>query len=83
MIDRSKKLPAFFHENSNGRQFVREWILALSSEDRKRFDRWKDRARDFLRRRGGMVLLHAFIKKTRKTPERDLRLATTRMKEMN
>ena len=36
MLDRSKKLPAFFYENANGRQPVREWILALSAEDRKR-----------------------------------------------
>ena len=35
MIDRSKKLSAFFYENGSGRQPVREWILELSSEDRK------------------------------------------------
>ena len=35
MIDRSRKLPAFFYENANGRQPVREWILELSPEDRK------------------------------------------------
>lgn len=31
---------------------------------------------------GRMVLLHGFIKKTRKTPEPDLRLALRRMKEV-
>ena len=35
MIDRFKKLPAFFYENATGRQPVREWILELSPEDRK------------------------------------------------
>jgi phage-related protein len=35
MIDRSKKLPAFFYETSRGRAPVREWILALSPADRK------------------------------------------------
>ncbi|MCX6611892.1 MAG: type II toxin-antitoxin system RelE/ParE family toxin [Acidobacteria bacterium] len=35
MIDRSKKLPAFFYENASGRQPVREWILELSLEDRQ------------------------------------------------
>jgi hypothetical protein len=35
VIDRSKKLPAFFYETSNGNQPVRDWILALSPEDRK------------------------------------------------
>jgi phage-related protein len=39
LIDRSKKLPAFFYENTTGRQPVREWILALSEEDRKRVGR--------------------------------------------
>jgi phage-related protein len=31
---------------------------------------------------GRMVLLHGFIKKTQKTPDADLALATQRMKEM-
>ena len=32
--------------------------------------------------RGRMVLLHGFIKKTKKTPAQDLRLALKRMKEI-
>jgi phage-related protein len=32
--------------------------------------------------RGHMVLLHSFIKKTLKTPGKDLRLALKRMKEI-
>ncbi|MFN0167495.1 MAG: type II toxin-antitoxin system RelE/ParE family toxin [Bryobacteraceae bacterium] len=32
---------------------------------------------------GRMVLLHGFIKKTQKTPSQDLKLALTRMKEVN
>jgi phage-related protein len=39
LIDRSKKLPAFFYENANGLQPVRKWILTLSPEDRKRVGR--------------------------------------------
>ena len=35
MVDRSKKLPAFFFENAGGNQPVREWLLTLSTEDRK------------------------------------------------
>jgi len=31
---------------------------------------------------GHMVLLHAFIKKTQKTPAADLALATTRLKDI-
>lgn len=33
--------------------------------------------------RNRMVLLHGFVKKTRKTPPKDLRLAITRFKEVN
>ena len=35
MIDRSKKLPAFFYESPGGNQPVRDWIKGLSSEDRQ------------------------------------------------
>jgi phage-related protein len=35
LIDRSKKLPAFFYENALGKRPVRQWILGLSLEDRK------------------------------------------------
>jgi phage-related protein len=39
VVDRSKKLPAFFYENASGRQPVKEWILELSSEARKSLGR--------------------------------------------
>lgn len=115
MIDRSKKLSAFFYENANGLAPVREWILALSPEDRKRVGRdiqkvefgwplgmpycrslgnglWEVRsdltdgkiARVIFSVAGGrMVLLHGFIKKTQKTPARDLNLALGRKKEVS
>jgi len=35
MIDRTKKLPARFYISQTGRNPVREWILELSSDDRK------------------------------------------------
>ena len=35
MIDRSKKLPAFYYESAVGNRPVREWILGLAVEDRK------------------------------------------------
>ena len=35
VIDRSKKLPAFFYQTSGGNEPVRDWILELSLEDRK------------------------------------------------
>ena len=39
MVDRSKKLPAFFYESAFGNRPVRNWILRLTSEDRKRIGR--------------------------------------------
>ena len=36
----------------------------------------------FCAHEGQMVLLHGFVKKTRKTPKGDLDLATNRMKEI-
>lgn len=35
MLDRSKKLPAFFYQTAAGVEPVRDWILSLSLEDRK------------------------------------------------
>ena len=35
MIDRSKKLPAFFYQTSSGSEPVRDWLLGLLPEDRK------------------------------------------------
>lgn len=114
-MDRSKKLPAFFYENANGRQPVREWLLDLSPEDRKIVGSdiqkvefgwplgmpycrslgdglWEVRSNladgkigrvVFCIVRKCMVLLHAFIKKTQKTPAHDLKLALKRMKEVS
>ena len=35
MIDRSKKLPAYFYETPSGNQPVKDWIKGLSSADRQ------------------------------------------------
>jgi phage-related protein len=110
LVDRSKKLPAFFYKNAHGREPVREWILDLSSENRKLVGRDIQRVEfgwplgmPYCRSLGNalwevrsdltdgttapvmreqMVLLHGFIKKTRKTPAQDLKLALKRMKEL-
>ncbi len=39
MVDRSKKLPAFFYETPRGNQPVRDLIRGLSPEDRQRVGR--------------------------------------------
>ena len=114
LIDRSKKLPAFFYQTPSGNQPVRDWIKGLSSEDRQLVGRdvqkvefgwpigmpycrslgnglWEVRSDltdgktgrvIFCLVRGRMVLLHGFIKKTQKTPAKDMDLALKRMKEV-
>ena len=114
MIDRSKKLAAFFYQTPSGREPVREWIKALSPEDRQIVGRdiqkvefgwpigmpycrslgkglWEVRSDlsggkiarvIFCTVRGRMALLHGFIKKTQKTPPKDLELALKRMNDM-
>ncbi len=114
MIDRSKKLPAFFYESPGGNQPVRAWIKGLSSEDRQAVGRdvqkvefgwpigmpycrslgsglWEVRSDladgktgriIFCVVLGHMVLLHGFVKKTQKTPAKDIELARKRMKEV-
>ena len=109
-----KKLPAFFYQNSNGREPVREWLLELDAESRRTVGRDVATA-DFgwpvgmplSRSLGGglhelrssitgkriarviymvheerLVLLHAFVKKTRRTPKADLDLARARGREI-
>ena len=114
MIDRSKKLPAFFYETPAGNEPVRVWFKGLSSADRQIAGRdvqkvefgwpigmpycrslgnglWEVRSDLTNGRigrvifgvvRGRMLLLHGFIKKTRKTPAKDMGLALKRMKEV-
>lgn len=108
-----KRLPARFFESNRGRVPVREWLLSLSSEDRKvigddirtaefgwpigmplcrsvknRKGLWEIRTNlpsgriarvFFCVHEGAMVLLHGFVKKTRKTPAGELKLAQRRM----
>ena len=96
MIDRSKKLPAFFYENSNGRQPVKEWILELSPEDRKRVGRDIQKVEfgwplgmPYCRGLGSGLwevrsdLTGGKIKKTQQTPAQDLKLALKRRKEID
>jgi phage-related protein len=115
MIDRKKKLPARFYVAPSGRLPVREWLLALSEEDRRTVGKdmqkvefgwpigmplcrslgeglWEVRSDlssgtigrvIFFLGSGQMVLLHGFIKKTRKTPQRDIDLALKRKREVS
>src|SRR5271157_4911499 len=105
-----KRLPARFYRSDNGHEPVREWLKALSREDRKVIgedikdvefswpigmplirslgrELWEVRSSlpqgriarvIFCVEHGGMVLLHGFIKKTQKTPQREIDLALKR-----
>jgi phage-related protein len=107
-----KRLPARFYRSDSGREPVREWLKALSAEDRKIVGEdikdvefawpigmplvgplgdglWEVRSNLtggrigrvlFAVEHSAMVLLHAFVKKTQKTPARDLDLARSRRK---
>ena len=109
-----KKVQARFYETAAGIKPVRDWILSLAVEDRRRIGKdiqkvefgwpigmpycralgqglWEvlsdlsDGTRGrviFSFREGEMVLLHGFMKKTRKTPSQDIALALRRMKEI-
>jgi len=109
-----KRLPAFFYALPSGREPVREWLKALSADDRKIVGEdikdvefawpigmplcrplgrglWEVRSTLtqgriarvlFSEHDGRMVLLHAIIKKTQKTPSGDLELALKRMREI-
>ena len=113
-MNEQKHLPARFFESETGRTPVREWLLTLSSEDRKtvgddirtaefgwpvgmplgrsikgRKGLWEIRSSlsdgriarvFFCIHDGSMVLLHGFVKKTQKTPDRELMVATKRMR---
>ncbi|MCH8239217.1 MAG: type II toxin-antitoxin system RelE/ParE family toxin [Proteobacteria bacterium] len=113
-MSEDKRLPARFFASGTGRVPVREWLLSLSSEDRKTIGDdirtaefgwpvgmplccsikdqkglWEIRSSlsngriarvFFCVHDGSMVLLHGFMKKTQKTPDRELDVAKKRMR---
>jgi phage-related protein len=116
MEQKRKRVPAIFYRTAGGTEPVRDWLKALSREDRHligtdiatvefgwpigmpvcrsitgRKGLWEIRsglpnkriARVlFCIHDGQLVLLHGFVKKTRKTPDEDLDLAMKRKKEI-
>ncbi|NKC16499.1 MAG: type II toxin-antitoxin system RelE/ParE family toxin [Gammaproteobacteria bacterium] len=116
MPETPKRIELRFFRTLSGNEPVREWLLELPDDDRRRIGidlatvefgwpigmplcraissrrgLWEVRT-DLSGRRIARVLfcvsddrlhaLHGFIKKTQKTPERDLDLAEKRMKEL-
>ena len=61
MLQPRKRIPAVFYRTEASGEPVREWLKSLNKEDK--------RAIGEVDRKQRMVLLHAFIKKSQKTPE--------------
>ena len=66
-----RKTPLIFFRTASGSEPVREWLKGLQQEDRKEV------GLDL-----NLVALHAFIKKTQKTPDSELAIARKRLKEL-
>jgi phage-related protein len=109
-----QKTPLVFYRSANGKEPVREWLLALDAPDRQAVGQdlmraqwrwpvgmplcramgqglWEIRtdlpsnriARVLLcLHEGVLVALHAFIKKTQKTPDDELSTARKRQKDL-
>ncbi len=109
-----KRIPARFFESDTGKNLVREWLLDLSSEDRRLIGQdiatvefgwpigmplcrsmkgykglWEIRVNLsdvkiarilFCAYEENLVLLHGFIKKSQKTPDREIEIAIKRMR---
>ncbi len=107
------RLKVVFYKTEMGNEPVREWLLSLSSEDRKtigedvktvqfgwplgmpvvrKLDKglWEVRSRLhnriarvlFTVDENVMVLVHGFVKKSQKTPQKDLELAKSRVAQL-
>lgn len=116
MSDQRKVLQAVFYVSASGARPVRDWLMELSSDDRRTIGEdiatlefcWpigKPKCAPmsgvrslyevrstlssnriarvlFLLLGDRMVLLHGFIKKSARTPDKELKLAVSRMKEV-
>lgn len=113
MSQDSKKITVHFYRNLNGKEPVREWLLALDREDCKVIGidiktvefGWpigmpvckplgkgiyevRSNLKDNIARtifcieEDRMILLHGFIKKSQKTPDKEIELAIKRRKEV-
>ena len=113
MNQNSKKITVHFYKNLNGKEPVREWLLALDQENCKIIGidiktvefGWpigmpvckplgrgmyevRSNLKDNIARiifcieEDMMILLHGFIKKSQKTPDKEIELALKRKKEV-
>jgi phage-related protein len=112
VIDKAKKISAYFYKVDSGKEPVREWLLSLDRNDRqiigkdvqkiefgwpigmpfsRNLEKGLYEARSnssngriarilFCIQKNEMILLHAIIKKTQSTPDREKELARKRMK---
>jgi phage-related protein len=75
-MDRKEPLKAVFFETENGNQPVRDFILECTREDRKEIG-----SDIFTVYQETMVLLHGFVKKSQKTPSKEMETAKRRLVE--
>jgi phage-related protein len=86
-----RKIPVVFYRTRGGAELVRDWLRSLDDRDRNAIGldlmrvqfRWPI-GMPLCRAMGDggrIVVLHGFIKKTRKTPDEELTLARKRMRE--
>jgi phage-related protein len=115
MTEKPKSIPLRFWRSAAGKEAVRDWLVALSPEDKRIIGHdlstvqfgwplglplcrslgdglWEVRSAlsgdrqarvIFCFFEGELFALHAFVKKTQKTPQPDLVLARRRMKEVS
>ncbi len=87
MAKRTEALEVYFYKTSSGNEPVREWLKELPKEDKRTIGFDSNVSNGIARvifyvEDNTMVLLHAFIKKSQKTPQKDLDVAIKRYKEL-
>jgi phage-related protein len=81
MTEEAKRLPAVFFRTETGREPVRDWLLSLDKPARRVIGS-DIKTVEFCIHMGYMVLLHGFIKKSRRLPKADFELACERQSQL-
>ncbi len=66
-----KRIHAYFYRTPAGNEPVREWLKKLPIADRRTIGTVEE---------DQMILLHGFVKTTRKTPDHEITLAYNRLR---
>lgn len=71
-----------FYRSARGEQPVREFIAKIDEQTKAKFSHLYDLLCDYAKYRDIYILLHAFKKKTQKTPAKELHIAQQRWTEI-